>query len=406
MAFRNLLERQRNILDYSLQNLYRRKEKTLFILVIFVLLISVISSILFITGSLTREMLSTVSELPEITVQKIQGGRQTNISATYLSEIESIPGVEAVDPRVWGYFYLESLEANFTIFGFDLDTLEESDYEKLITENPKFASGKESNNIFKMVVGPGVYRLFKKIAMDDTFLFFNPNWGKSIPIDIIGIFKPETELQSVDLMLVQTEAARKILELPTGQYTDLAVYVSNPEEIENIARKIKLHYPELRTITQSQIQSTYSSVFGWRSGLVLSGLLVVIAAYLVLIWDRAGGLSQEERKEIGILKAIGWDTDMILSVKFIEGLILSLMSTILGILLSYIHIYWFDAVGLREVFIGWSTVYPSFKLVPHIDLKYIMLILTIAVVPYCAVSIVPAWKAAITDPDKIIRNGN
>jgi ABC-type lipoprotein release transport system permease subunit len=126
-------------------------------------------------------------------------------------------------------------------------------------------------------------------------------------------------------------------------------------------------------------------------------------AFLVLIWDRAGGLSQEEKREIGILKAVGWDTEMVLAVKFIESLILSLVSSVLGILIAYIHVYWLQAVGLRDVFIGWSTIYPSFKLVPYIDLKYLMLIVTFAVGPYSAVSIVPAWRAAITDPDEIIR---
>ncbi len=403
MNLRNRLEKQRNILDFSLQNLIRRKGKSLFILVIFVLLVSIISSILFLTGSLTREMIKSSEQLPDITIQKIKGGRQVNIESVYLDQIERIPGIEAAEPRAWGYFYLDSLNANFTIFGFDLSLLEAEDYETILTENTK-QKNLTGKSQYKMAVGPVVYEQLKKSKMQETYLFFNPDWETSLPVDIIGVFKPETELQSADLMLLQTDAARKVLELSDDEFTDIAVYIPNPEEVDNIALKIRRAFPELRTITRSQIQSTYSSVFGWKSGLVLSGLLVVILAFLVLIWDRSGGLSQEEKREIGVLKAIGWDTEMVLAVKFLESLILSSISAVLGILVAYVYIYWLRAPGLREVFIGWSTIYPSFKLVPYIDLKYLMLIVSIAIVPYSAVSIVPAWRAAITDPDEIIRH--
>ncbi|MCP4370911.1 MAG: FtsX-like permease family protein, partial [Deltaproteobacteria bacterium] len=191
---------------------------------------------------------------------------------------------------------------------------------------------------------------------------------------------------------------------PPDEFSDLAVYVPNPEEIDNIALKIRRLFPELRTITRAQIQNTYSSVFSWKSAFVLSSLLVAIFAFLILIWDKASGLSPDEKREIGILKAIGWDTDVVLSVKFWEGLILSGISSLTGILLAYTYIYWLRAPGLKEIFIGWSTIYPSFQLMPDVDPKFLLLILTISVVPYLAVTVFPAWKAAITDPDEIMRN--
>jgi len=396
-------ERQKNIIDYSLQSLLRRRSKNILILIIFTLLVFAVSSILFITGSLTREMMITSSELPDITVQRILGGRQVNIPASLIPEIEKIPGVEAVETRIWGYFYLTPLQANFTVFAMDLNLLEEGEYQQIVnwTNLPDQA---EKNPAFRMIVGKGVYELLREIQMEDSYLFYQPTWEKPIPFDIIGTFKTETELQSNDLMVLQTEGARRVLELPPGEFTDLIVYVPNPEEIENIALKIRRYFPELRTITRSHIQNTYSAVFGWKSAFVLSSLLVAIFAFLILIWDKASGLSVEEKREIGILKAIGWDTDVILSVKLWEGLILSGFSCLTGILLAYTYIYWFRATGLREIFIGWSTIYPSFQLIPEVDPKFLLLIITISVVPYLAVTVFPAWRAAITDPDTIIRN--
>jgi len=398
----NWFERQKNIIDYSLQSLLRRRSKNILILIIFILLVFAVSAILFITGSLTKEMMMTSNDLPDITVQRILGGRQVNIPASYIPEIEEIPGVEAVETRVWGYFYLASLQANFTIYGMDLSLLEEDEYQKIVNWK-NIPDQADKNPDFQMIVGQGVYELLKDIQMEKSYLFYQPTWEEPIPFDIMGTFKTETELQSNDLMVLQTEGARRVLELPPDEFSDLVVYVPNPEEIENIALKIRRYFPELRTVTRAQIQNTYASVFGWKSAFVLSSLLVAIFAFLILIWDKASGLSPDEKREIGILKAIGWDTDVVLSVKFWEGFILSGIASLAGILLAYAYIYWLRAPGLREIFIGWSTIYPSFQLMPDVDPKFLLLIVTISVIPYLAVTIFPAWKAAITDPDVIMR---
>jgi len=395
-------ERQKNIIDYSLQSLLRRRSKNILILIIFILLVFSVSAILFITGSLTKEMMITSNDLPDITVQKILGGRQVNMSNFYLPEIEAIPGVEAVESRIWGYFFLASLQANFTIYGMDLSQLEDGEYQKIVNWK-NIPDQAEINPDFRMIIGQGVFELLKDIQMEKAYLFYQPSWEKPIPFDIIGTFKTETELQSNDLMVLQTEGARQVLELPPDEFSDLVVYVPNPEEIENIALKIRRYFPELRTVTRAQIQNTYASVFGWKSAFVLSSLLVAIFAFLILIWDKASGLSPDEKREIGILKAIGWDTDVVLSVKFWEGFILSGIASLAGILLAYAYIYWLRAPGLREIFIGWSTIYPSFQLMPDVDPKFLLLIVTISVVPYLAVTVFPAWKAAITDPDVIMR---
>ncbi len=246
--------------------------------------------------------------------------------------------------------------------------------------------------------------MLKKLHSEGSYLFFQPSWDVPLPFEVIGHFKAETSLQSNDLLVIQTEGARMVLEIPEDEFTDMAVHVPNPEEVETIALKIRRMFPELRTVTKAQIQRTYHSVFSWKSGFVLTTLLASLFAFLILIWDKASGLSAEEKREIGILKAIGWDTDVILKVKLWEGLILSGSSCFLGILLSYAYIYWLEAPVLRNIFIGWSTIYPSFELKPEVDLKYVMLIVTFSVVPYSAVTIFPAWKAAITDADTIMRN--
>jgi ABC-type lipoprotein release transport system permease subunit len=185
--------------------------------------------------------------------------------------------------------------------------------------------------------------------------------------------------------------------------TDLLVSVRNKVEAPTIAKKIKERFPDTRPLLRDEIIRTYDAVFGWRSGLILICFIGALTAFIILAWDKAMGLSAEEKKEIGILKAIGWETSDVLEMKFWEGLIISLASFLTGIILAYLHVFFLGASLFAPALKGWSIIYPSFRLAPFINPYQIATLLAITVVPYIASTIIPSWKVSITDPDELMR---
>ena len=123
--------------------------------------------------------------------------------------------------------------------------------------------------------------------------------------------------------------------------------VRNPAEVRKVAEKISLALPDTRPILREEILRTYDAVFGWRQGLVFVLLTGAMLAFVIFAWDRASGLSGEERREIGILKAIGWETGDVLRMKFWEGAALSLTAFLLGYLLAYVHVFHFSRRPVR-----------------------------------------------------------
>ena len=57
---------------------------------------------------------------------------------------------------------------------------------------------------------------------------------------------------------------------------------------------------------------------------------VAVLSFVIFAWDKATGLSAEERKEIGILKSVGWETADVLLLKFWEGAVISLPPSCAG----------------------------------------------------------------------------
>jgi ABC-type lipoprotein release transport system permease subunit len=390
------LERHKNILDYTFQMFLRRKFKNAGIVLIFTFVIFTMSSIIFLSYSLKREAHVVLKDLPEIVVQKMRAGRHELIPIKLMKEILELPGVSGVEPRYWGYYYDSGAKANYTVIGIS-DTKSLVENRLLIGRMP---SPEEKNSA---AIGSGVSetRIIKK-DIGSTLYLQNAD-GKWMDFNIVGIFESKSDLLTADLIVINEKDFKTLFNIPDGMATDLAVHVDNESEISIIAKKIKKRFPDSRPLLRDEIIRTYDAVFGWRSGLTITLFAGALAAFIILAWDKATGLSAEEKQEIGILKAIGWETSDIIGMKFYEGLVISLTSFMVGLILGYIHIFFIGASLLAPALKGWSVIYPDFRLTPFIDFYQIAILMAITVIPYIASTIIPSWKAAITDPDTVMR---
>jgi ABC-type lipoprotein release transport system permease subunit len=220
---------------------------------------------------------------------------------------------------------------------------------------------------------------------------------------VTGVFSADSDLLTNDLIVLFQEDIVRLFKMPADKATDIVVEVFNETETPVVARTIQRLLPDTRPIMKSEIIRTYDTVFNWRSGMVLTMFFGALVAFCILAWDKATGLSAEEKQEIGVLKAIGWETANILELKFWEGAVISLTSFLTGIILAYLHIFYFGGAFLAPALQGWSVIFPSFKLMPYVNLQQIFILLFITVLPYVASTIIPSWKAAITDPDVVMR---
>ena len=373
------IERQKNILDFTLASLLRRKRKNAALVLVYTLIVFLLSSVVFFTRSIEEEASILLKEAPEMIVQRLVAGRHELIPTSYLEKIRKIRGVQSARGRLWGYYYDPIVGANYTL---------------LVSEDPEVVPG-------SIAVGEGVARL--RLASKGDELEFRTSAGVIRELKISKIFSSEVGLVSSDLILITEGDFRGLFGISGEQVTDLAVRVKNPRELSTIALKVAETFPDTRQILREEILRTYDAVFSWRGGILIAILSGSVLAFIIFAWDKASGPSMEERREIGILKAIGWETSDVILMKFWEGMAISLSAFLPGILLAYAHVSLASAILFEPVLKGWSVLYPRFTITPYIDGAQVAALFFLIVVPYTVATIIPSWRAAIVDPDSVMR---
>ncbi len=387
------------LFEYALSSLKRRGAKNVFIGIIFFILIFLLSSILFISNSMKYELRKTVDALPDITMQKLQAGREQDVDISRIDKISQIPGVSEVSARVWGYYYFKNAGANFVVVGVDRFS---PNYKKSIQKiTDKFDSVLFDQND-TMVVGEGVKKILEKNYYENYFNFIKPN-GDLKKVKIAGVFKGSTTLESNDVILLSNENARDIFGMPEDKATDITIRIPNPKEVSKIASKLKIMYPDSRMITKKALRISYNNIFDYKSGIFLSLFVVAMFTFFIIIYDKSSGLSSDEKREIGVQKAVGWRIGDILLQKFYEAGILSVTSFVSAISFAIFYVYFLNAPVLRGVFTGYSILKPAFRLPFVVNIQTIILIFFATVPLYIAATIIPSWFAATLEADEVIR---
>jgi ABC-type lipoprotein release transport system permease subunit len=387
------------LIQYAINSILRQKSKSLFITIIFTILTFLLTSIFLITHSIKYELDLTVDSLPQIIVQKMKAGKAYDIDTSVVDEILEISGVTDSIARVWGYYYFENAGVNFTLVGLDqYEKQYKKSFENIVQ---KFDIDELSANS-SMLVGTGVKRVMSQNYYQKYFNFIKPD-GTLKKINIGGVFHSDIQFESNDIIILSKDDVRDIFEMDENKATDIVVKIANPVEIPTIVQKIKLLHPDTRIITNEDLKVSYQNIFDYKSGVFLAIFIISLFTFFMIIYDKLSGVSSEEEKEIGILKAIGWTVDDILKEKFYESFIISFIAYLVGIILAFGFIYLFQAPLLRDIFEGYSQLKTTFELPFIFDFLALFLVFFLSVPIYIAATILPSWRVATLETDEVIR---
>lgn len=374
--------RQRALADYTLAALARRRGKNIGLVAIYALVVFVVASALLFSSALRHEADTVLADAPELIVQNLVMGRHDMISGDVIEALAGIRGVTRAEGRLWGYFYDSVNGANYTL---------------MVPLDAATAPGPG-----EAMLGEGIPRA-RGMNWDGAPLFLSRFLGDLVRLDVVERIGSDSALVSTDLILLNEADFRAFFGLPDGVYTDIAVSVRNAREIDTIMAKAGEALPQARFITREDISRTYQKLFSWREGIMVALAAAALLAFAIFAAEKASGLSAEETREIGILKAVGWNITDVIAMKLWEGGLISVGAFLIGTLAGYLHVFAFNAGLFEPILKGWSVIYPDFALTPRFDGVQIAALFLITVLPYTAATLVPVWRVAAADPDQVMR---
>jgi ABC-type lipoprotein release transport system permease subunit len=339
----------------------------------------------------------------DLYVSSSQFGRSTPIPLSLVEEVRELVGVTDVVPRIVGRLTLGRELVEVVLVG-----IPESRFPTSIT----CVDGRlpRAGSINEFVIGTELARELKLKPGSLLPPFYRNPRGEHVS-KIVGIFRSDVSLWQSNLMFSTFETAEEIFN-QEGMATDLVVDCQSGYET-NVSRAIR----RMTTLTNHDSANTMQLKVTSREelNLLLAGgqlhregvfnlhfLLVFVIGILVILVTSGLGLP-ERRREIGILKATGWQTDEILLRSLVESLLFSVGGASVSILVAFVWLKLFNGYFIAGIFIAGVALVPSFEVPFRLTPVPAVLAFIIALVVTMSGSLWSTWRSAIAPPDEAMR---
>ncbi|MCT7571659.1 ABC transporter permease [Aliarcobacter butzleri] len=379
--------------------LVKHKSKHFAIFLISIFIVFLTSSILFIKNSLQKEISQALENQSDFIVQKTIANKIKDIDTSLIDEFYEINGVSKVTQRVYGQYYFMPENVYFTIVG--IDFFEETTNQNL-KELLNFLNISKFLEKDSMIIGNGVKKVLDKYAYFDSYDFKLEN-ENSKNIKIFKDLPKEANLIANDLIIMDINIAKKILDIKPDFATDIVLDVPNPLERQNVKEQILLKESNIRILQKDELKKEYENMFNYKGGIFLILFIVVIFTFILVLYQRYSMISSNDKREIGILKAVGWSIKDIIKLKIIENFIVAFMAFIIGVIFAYIFVFILQAPVLKNIFIGFSNIKNDFILNQNIKISNLITLFLFFMVPFLSAVLIPVWKIAVIDATKSMK---
>ncbi len=385
-----------NLLYTATGNILRHKLRSMVVvLCLIAVLFPFISSVAVLEGVKAQSVIS-VDEGADIYVTMDLYGKNGVIPIETAGEIKKIEGVVRAVPRVIGRTYIEGRLA--VLSGISDD--EKPPSLNFIKGSPpgsgEVVIGKALADELKLNIGSSLSIGVRIFAIVDH----RPYILKKV-YRISGIFDSRSGIWTSRLVMMRMDDLIAMFEME-GFVTDIAVYIRPGSEV-SVTEALQRMNPYFRIQTKGLVKSYIERGFNMRGGIFLILYTVAFALAVPAILVSSGFGLSDRKKEIGILKASGWQTHEVMEMVFFENLMLAIAGASAAFILSFIWVRLLNGFFIAQIFIAEAGSMPPFPVpsrfmpLPFILSFFFALILTIVGGMYST------WKTAIVPPAEALR---
>ncbi|MFO0902846.1 MAG: FtsX-like permease family protein [Pirellulales bacterium] len=346
-----------------------------------------------ISAAVRHDALLSIEEGADLYVTATEFGEATALPLAAAETVRAWDGVERVTPRVTGRVWLGREKLDVVVVGLPA------------ADRPALAHGLRGRWFSdgptpELVLGSQLAGRLKLKPGDYVPPFYTSRRGDRVA-RVVGVFESEVSVWESNLMLTSLEHASDIFDEP-GKATELLVWCRPGYESavrDQVLRGAQSWRPQ--ATTKAELLASVPSGLAFRDGvLAWMYLTAFVCAMLVVAVASGIGLS-ERRREIGILKALGWQTDALLLRSFVESLALSSLGTSLAVVAAHAWLRYGHGVGARNVLLPGAD--PDAAVPYRMFVEPTLLAAGVALVVVLTGSLWSTWRAAMAPPSDAMR---
>jgi putative ABC transport system permease protein len=428
-----------DVLKIAGRNLSRYRRRTL--LTLLLIIIGMVAVLLFIsvTGSFKSMMVGQITD-------SVLGHLEVHRKG-YVASIDTLPlnmnmkpaavakvaellkqdkAVEAWSPRVkfGGMFSNFSETTSIRVNG--IDPVQESATVPLL-KGRMIEGAKDGALVEKgQIVIPVLLARGMKVKVGDTVVLVATNRdgsvnGKTFVIRSIteGISGPGGRDGYIHI-----DDARELLRLKEAEVSEIAIRLNNPAQLDRVTASLKEALgttsgktpdqprggasdgagpgsgkPQLEVHTWADL-SPFASLARMIDLMTVFIKIVLVSIVLVSVMNVMVMAVYERIREIGTIAAIGTRPSRILSLFLAEGLLLGIIGTVLGTVLSLVAIY---AINIWQPHFAFGQQ-SDLVMAPTIGMGQVLTVALLVMGVAVLASLQPAWKASRLDPINALRH--
>lgn len=264
------------------------------------------------------------------------------------------------------------------------------------------------------------------LLSENSSAYFDAGVGATVNIlgtnfTVAGIYAPTStsDNQSVYMNLADAQAVTN----STNVITSFNVYATSKDTVTSVAQTIQSMHPELTVTTPQdvlnqiqQLQSTYGERLNGTTALIdgtqmqaIEEIVIAFAATGIIVLFVMLYTVRERTREIGTLKAIGASDAAVMGQFLLEGILLSVLAGIVGVVIGtigapYLSGLLLPAVGNSLGGYGFAAARgPAATPAVTVSPELMLIGFSAAVVLGAIGSLYPAWRAARTRPAEAMR---
>ena len=335
-------------------------------------------------------------------------GRPVPVPLSAVPVVRGLDGVTEVVPRIVGEVLLGKERIHAVLVGLPADRLP-AWADCVEGELPRGVGGPN-----QLVIGTALARRLNLKVGSMLLPFYHTGRGER-PSRVVGIFRPDAPLWQALLILTTFETAAHVFD-QTGLATDLLVWCrpgSQAEVSRRIEQDLSLADPspgngvggavQARVTAREDLRAILPRGLLHREGVFnLHFVLAFVVGILVLLVTSGLGLA-ERRREIGILKATGWQTDELLLRGTVESLYLSWAGACVALLLAWVWLRAFNGWGVAGFFLAGAGAAPEFSIPFRLTPVPALLAFVLSLVIVLSGTLASLWRAATVAPREAMR---